>query len=368
VETPLPPAEALRVLTSLVEKHPDMPGYSLELALAHKAMRDIPTSLQLLVQASKRFPGNPRIAYHLGRTLLEAGRDTEAVLPLQSALRAQPDDLQIILALGQALQRTGRDKEALALAEQAIRIDADAPEPYLLRAAVRAQAGLTKEALQDCEAYRARSPEPGPGYLAMGRIYLQMRDAANSETLLRRAADAMPQSPEAWQVLGQALLELQPAAKLSDAVQCLERSRELAPNRAETYTLLGRARTAQGRAEEAVLAYREAVRLSPNPMPIQKELADALAKAGMTQEAAVAGRAYESYRQMRAEVDRRTRAIEADPKNRSAWISLAGLLMEKRQYRAVVSLLEDARRRAGSDARTEAMLQQARRMLQETTR
>lgn len=92
----------------------DPSNASAEYVLGELARQDQQTSdaVEHMTRATKLDPGFTDAFIGLGRSLLEGGRATEALPPLQTAARLQPDNPAVHLYLATAYQRTGRQEDA----------------------------------------------------------------------------------------------------------------------------------------------------------------------------------------------------------------------------------------------------------------
>lgn len=83
----------------------------------------------------KLVPGSARLHYLLGLNFYSAGRNGEAVAPLEQAIRIDPGALPPHLIMGATLARLGRNRDAIQQWQAALKIDPDSKE---------AQDGLAK--------------------------------------------------------------------------------------------------------------------------------------------------------------------------------------------------------------------------------
>jgi tetratricopeptide (TPR) repeat protein len=198
--------------------------------------------------------------FRVGEALTAAGRHEEAVRELRAALAIDRGQPAIQLALGQALLLAGRSADAVpelrAAAAAAYRPEVSGP--WLVRAL--AAAGQDVEAVAALSALSdavvdAAGPATG---IEIGTLALERRAPASAERWLRAAAARAPDSAEAHEKLGVALL-LQ--GRANEALASIERACRLAPASASGRLNLAVVYAQLGRFGEARLAAREAVRL-----------------------------------------------------------------------------------------------------------
>ena len=117
-----------RFRTAIAAKLPSADAH-LGLAACQAGRRDFAAAVATLREAERVEPGNPIVLANLGLVLSDAGRPSEAVDPLQSALTTDPDLHQARFGLAVAFARAGRRADAAKMAEELLRrLPADAPQ------------------------------------------------------------------------------------------------------------------------------------------------------------------------------------------------------------------------------------------------
>lgn len=106
----------------------------------------------------------------------------------------------------------------------------------------------------------------------------------NSETLLRRMLTLSPQADSLHNGLGLLLFN---EGKTDEAVKCYRQALKLNSNNAETHNNLGIALAANGKADEAVAHYEKARQLRPNYPATHNNLGNALTQLGRLEEAVI---------------------------------------------------------------------------------
>ncbi len=135
------------------------PGnYALQkgLALSLYRDRDWEGALPLFEKLARQKPGDPDVAYFLGRTLLQTGKPGEAVPHLRRAASLTPDRFEARAALGEALLKTGRAAEAVAHLKATLPEDEDGSFHFQLARAYQmsGQPDLAREAIQKYQQLR----------------------------------------------------------------------------------------------------------------------------------------------------------------------------------------------------------------------
>jgi tetratricopeptide (TPR) repeat protein len=260
-------AEALRLAHTLAEEQPGVPPALLEwseAALANdrpaeafdaaeravemaprnargwiarlRAAREDPDGADAMRVAGLAWPGAPTPELEVERAvlLLEQGRWEEAVVPLQAAAAAAPNDARVVAALGHQAMLAGRLAEADGRLSAAIQADPRA-EWIVLRARVRRDSGRLALARDDLRWATERDPERSEAWERLAAVQREMgseeearacdvkreeirrREQAIAEARARR--DASPLDPSAAEHLAASLLE---SGRPHDAAQVWE--------------------------------------------------------------------------------------------------------------------------------------------------
>lgn len=120
--------------------------------------------------------------------------------------------------------------------------------------------GKTVEAIRSIGTAIALKSDDPAYYSNLGACYLDRKEYAAAEGLLRRALDLRETFGEAWSNLGQALFGQD---RLMEAEAALQRALELLPTHAISLTSLADLRVEQSRYEEALTLYEQALASSP---------------------------------------------------------------------------------------------------------
>lgn len=170
------------------------------------------TELGLWADTVRHVPDNPRALGNLGALLIEAGRNEEAAVVLERALKLAPGLPELLGNLGEAEARLGRLTEAVAQGERAVRL---APDNLRLR-----------------------------------------ENLARTLFLTGNAAIARSDLPA--------------------ALEALRRAAELAPNDPAIHTNFANTLLLAGRVDEAIAEYREVLQRHPDDARAQANLQRAL--------------------------------------------------------------------------------------------
>jgi len=212
------------------------------------------------------------VSFYLGRALLELGRFSDAIAPLEVALRLSPRTPTLRAALAHAQAGAGRFDEALATADAGL---AESPRhAALLRMKGRLllQRGAAQEALAALEAGRAADP----------RDVLLRADLANALRGLGRVPEALaeidaalqvdPRSAEVLVAQGACLAQL---GRFDEARASMGRALESAPGHPDALFFLALADLREGRKAEAAARLEDLLRRVPGYPRAREALAEA---------------------------------------------------------------------------------------------
>jgi serine/threonine-protein kinase len=244
-------------------------AYSLSQSTRDPAYLD--RAARLLDETERMAPGDPRPLGYRFRLALARGRENEAEAALARLARLAPGDAEEPLLRARLAEQRG---------------DVDGALDALRAAARRAPSWRVLFALADLE-YRN-------GEIAPARRHL--------ETLLERSPDNL------WGLQKLAEVELM-AGDLDRAERIYRGLVQRAPLRSN-YTNLGLARFLNGRADEAVAAYRKALEIDPGHVTVTINLADAELSRGRLEEARAL------YAQALAALDASSAASTLGPQDR----------------------------------------------------
>ncbi|MBP2315639.1 tetratricopeptide repeat protein [Azospirillum soli] len=210
----------------------------------------------LFRQAVRLTPDDAGLRIDLARALMMAVHNQQAIDTLQTALALQPDHALALLQLGKVMHASNQPAPAATLLQHFLRLAPDHGEARQLwtqiidrhgramtfmRAIERLDQGETAEAVRLFRATLAIDPACGP---ALSNIAAQsLRQPDNARTLAQRARRADPRHPDIAQILGNVFIAL-------------------------------------GDDENAIAAYRETLRLSPDHVGAHWNLSHALLRLG----------------------------------------------------------------------------------------
>ena len=225
---------------------------------------------------SATIPPAGRAALEPAVALFRGGRIAEAEALLRDLLATQPANADALELLGTALGIQGRHGEALDAFERA----RDARPSSVSIRRNRAQAlfhlGRMEEARAELEKALRMRPDNAASWALLGNVLAALRDAAGAERAYRRALQHEP-TPQAHYNLA---LLLQENGRADEAIAAYRQALASAPGFAPAHNNLANALKMRGRLDEALAHYAEAVRHDPGLADAVSNYGAALREAG----------------------------------------------------------------------------------------
>ncbi|MSS71636.1 MAG: tetratricopeptide repeat protein [Candidatus Latescibacteria bacterium] len=190
-------------------------------ASAHLALGDLQRSVEILQKANGLFPNNGDVLYHMGRTLIGAGKLDEAAAAFQKALALAPDNLGYRFGMGLVQQRQKQWAEAI----QTFRV-------------------LAEKAPKDTPLYVDALFSLGSSLERAGRF-------DESVTTFQKLINLVPQHAEALNYLGYMFAEKGIQSRLEEAEGLVNRALAIDPDNGAFLDSLGWTYYQLGRHKEA---------------------------------------------------------------------------------------------------------------------
>lgn len=219
-------------------------------------------------------PKNCQGAFYTGLALFRLQRTAEATVQFRAAVECAPKDVLPRIALAEATASTGDHNRALALYEEALKLDPNSADA-LRGAAFLAVANQSNDKAVPLLERLAKLEPAGAAIRAqLGAAYAATSRMDLAETEFQAALRLDPKNPSALTGLANVYLK---ADRLSDSVGLLEKA--VTVTRAfEPLFLLGSAYSKQGRYQDAVARFQEAIRLDSNQSEAYYQMATALGR------------------------------------------------------------------------------------------
>lgn len=217
---------ALRTMERAARLYPDSINTLLKLSEFQLILKQYDGVYQTIEKIMQVKPGHPEALFMLGLSLRDQGREKEAAGALQSAVERDPDLVEAWVTLGELMEKAG-DPNAEKYFDNAIR---QAPRNISV---LHAKAYY----LQNQERYS----EAIALYKQIHEIDRRYPEAYLNTTILYLIQDSIPEAEKEVNILT-----------------------EIAPLLPEAWFYKGRVLQSQDKKEEAIQAYKQALRLNPD--------------------------------------------------------------------------------------------------------
>lgn len=202
-------------------------------------------------------------------TYRQTGYWSDSLTLWSRALAVTHDNFAAEDGLGGALVQRGRDDEAYVHFQRAAAIFPNEPMSHANIGTYLQLHGDLPQAIQQYELVLRLTDSPrlcAVVYANLGSAYRKSGDYNQAQTNFDHALQLDPLLPGTWMGMGDLALELN---KVDDAIRDFSRAIELQPT-AEAYLHLGRTFAQANRRPEALQAYQQALKLSPQSSAAQQ--------------------------------------------------------------------------------------------------
>ncbi|MFN7914284.1 MAG: fused MFS/spermidine synthase [Vicinamibacterales bacterium] len=241
--------------------------------LAHATLLRQAGQLDAAAAAARRAtdidPSSSDAWLRLAAIQSQRGAPAEAVATLERARQVQGDDPMLLADLGAAFNDEGRFADAETVLRRSLSLRETADAHNNLGVALN---GLDRpsDAVRAFGAALARNPSSAEAWFNLGVAQALLGDVEQARTAYQRGLSLMPGEPRALANL--AMVEAQ-AGRLDLTVRYLSDAIAADYATAEVYNNLGRAYLGLRRADEAVAALEQALRLDPTSVAVKENLA-----------------------------------------------------------------------------------------------
>lgn len=297
-------------------------------------------AVRLFEDLARRFPNSEEVYYELGIAYLELGQVPKGEEALKRALRIKPNYTAASLELALLYEETQRLREAVEIYDRIIQTDPLGDDiqfsllkKNLIEGILMARSGDLDGALRLFRTASEFDPNDPVAHYNIGLIFLKKKETAKAEEAFRKVVSLNPQHQEAYLQLGN-MYEQQ--KRIPEALQAFIGAAQVNPNtpggrsaQVKVPLLRGIVLAREGKVQEALLSFQQALRITPDPAPIYFNIGMLYLGTGSFQDAEAAF----------------NRTLEFDPKHQGALLNL-GILYERQ------GKLEEALRvyEAGRDA------------------
>ena len=255
----------------------------------------------IYAQLVRQVPANPGWKLNLGIALHMAGRDQEAVGPLEVASKTMPGAFPAHALLGTSLLRLGQAGKAVAPLQRAVAMKPNEAQGRRLLAEAFLQSGQPKAAVGQLAVLTKLEPGDAGAWFVLGRA-----NEAAAEAAFRQLAKEFPES-RAFLLTTAAVRRKQQRLKAAEALEEQAKGRPLLaradglareidtfndgarraftqlgalPDNPQIHKIKAETLRAQGKHVEAVEEWRAALRFDPRDRETERELAASLYAGG----------------------------------------------------------------------------------------
>jgi protein O-GlcNAc transferase len=280
--------DAIRLFKSVVKAEPNnadaLINLGMGLSQAHEAKDGVP----FLQSAVALRPRDATAHEDLAAAYIQVNQIADAIGELKIALKLSPDSPQLHYDLGVAYKLEDDAADAIPELEAAEKLNPLGYEPAYVLGLLYMQVARYKEAAQQLEASLKLHPENGDGWATLGSIYSKLDQLPEAVTALREAIRELPDQADSHLILATVLMKQNLPAEAADerkvAADLMRAHMNL--QRAEVATNSGKSLLANGKIDEAIAQFREALIYDGKYVEAHENLAVALEKQGKTAEAA----------------------------------------------------------------------------------
>ena len=197
---------AERILTALLIEHPGHSEASYLAALVALADRRLEEGRRRLQALLLRSPEHIGARYSLGKVLLTEGRRDDAARLFGAVLEADPGHVEAALEQAE-IARAGNPAEALRILETALAVAPDDLRLINNLVELRIDGGHPAAGLPPVQRALQRRPDDPQLLYLCANAHRAAGDLAEAEALFRRAVSLAPAFEQAWQNLGNLLID-----------------------------------------------------------------------------------------------------------------------------------------------------------------
>lgn len=196
---------------------------------------------------------------------MQDGRFDEAARMYQELLEALPDEPGLLMNLGMALAMAGREAQAIAPLERAVALNPKLLPAHLFLGSSYLARGDVSKAIASLERVVAATPDDIESRRMLAQAFAAAGRTTDVVTQLRRVTEIAPKVPGAWHALGHAY-----NAVTQEALATFEDEPEDSPWR---QLLVADALFADGRFTDAFALHRAALERLPSMVSIHDSIA-----------------------------------------------------------------------------------------------
>jgi protein O-GlcNAc transferase len=280
--------DAIDLLNKVIEAEPKnaaaLTNLGMALAQMHRAAEGIPFLKRAIAIQSSEVTSHQDLA----AAYIQVNQIDDAIGELKIALRLSPDSPQLHYDLGTAYKLQDDAADAIPELETAARLNPSGYEPLYVLGLLYLQVGRYQDAAQKLEASLKLHPQNSEGWATLGSIYDKLDRLPEAASALKKAIEQTPDQADSHLLLASVMIKQKDtagaAAERKVAADLMRRHMNL--QRAEVATNSGKSLLANGKIDDAIVQFRDALSFDPDYAEAHLGLADALDKQGKAAEAA----------------------------------------------------------------------------------
>jgi protein O-GlcNAc transferase len=280
-------ADAAELLKGVVQAEPRNAGALINLGLALSQLHRAQEALPYLQRAIALDPSSLTAHQDLAAAYLQVDQVANGITELRAALKLAPDSPKVHYDLGVAYKLQDDAADAIPQLEAAEKLDPSGFEaPYVLGLLYN-QVARYDEAAQQLETSLKLHSQNGDGWSTLGNVYLKLNKLPEAASALRNAIQQLPTQSDPHLLLANVLIRQGNTAEAAQerkvAADLMRAHMNL--QRAQVATNSGKSLLAEGKVDDAIVEFRNAIGFDAKYAEAHLELAKALDKQGKTQEA-----------------------------------------------------------------------------------
>jgi protein O-GlcNAc transferase len=281
--------DAIELLRQVVEAEPNNSDALTNLGMALAQVHDATDGIPFLKRATALNPKNATAHQDLAAAYIQVNQVDDAVGELKTAIQLEPDSPQLHYDLGTAYKLQDNAADAIPELETTEKLNPSGYEAAYVLGLLYMQVARYAEAAQQLEASLKLHPQNGEAWATLGSVYNKLDRLPEAAAALREAIKQMPAHADSHLILASVLVKQKDTAGAAQerkiAADLMRQHMDL--QRAEVATNSGKSLLQNGKLEDAIVQFREALTYDPKFAEAHSELAEALDRQGKSAEAAV---------------------------------------------------------------------------------
>jgi protein O-GlcNAc transferase len=280
--------DAIELLKQVVEAEPKNADALTNLGMAFAQMHEAADGIPYLKRAVALTPKNATTHQDLAAAYIQVNQIDEAIVELKTAIQISPDSPQLHYDLGTAYKLQDDAADAIPELERAEKLNPSGYEPAYVLGLLYMQVARYAEAAQQLESSLKLHPQNGDGWATLGSVYNKLDRLPEATAALREAIRQMPEQSDSHLILATVLVKQNDQAGAAQerkvAADLMRAHMNL--QRAQVATNSGKSLLTNGKLDDAIVEFRNALRFDDTYAEAHQLLADALEKQGKASEAA----------------------------------------------------------------------------------